>query len=313
MRQLWIIWGSLFVCFNAQAQYRLCNPDKEICPGYGSRRSATQANPSRSSAVNLNPSSVSVEKGYGLEAIAYKGSADFSIVRGTGRVGAAFSPTVGEETFFGPLGFELDPDYLARKIRKDKYGSQKVTLATAMVLVDAGSGKNRLQLNLGAIAKYNRLTQSWWGGGGLTGSAGPMTFGYAVVNDEYMIDLTSSGLSTGLKFRYSTVAASGGIHLGNFIADYTTMWVRYQEQTIATIRLLTGSFMWNGVILTLSQKQEDSARSAYDDSTQSLIPQQIKTEYFGGLQLMLSKNFMVSGYYNYYLLKEVSMGVTVFL
>lgn len=98
-------------------------------------RHAADGNPSYGNQIRLNPSAVPTEEGFGLEGILYRGEVDISLAKGTGRVGAAISPSNSEETFFGPPGIELDDDMYQRKYAADKFASNKVTLATAVNLI----------------------------------------------------------------------------------------------------------------------------------------------------------------------------------
>lgn len=95
------------------------------CDGDQSKRTSSAGNPSFGNRININPSAIPTEDGTGLEGILYKGTVDFSLVRGTGRVGAAISPSNSEETFFGPPSIEFDSDYFERKLNSDKYQNQK--------------------------------------------------------------------------------------------------------------------------------------------------------------------------------------------
>ncbi len=144
--------AALILLFSLPAQAKLCNPFEEKC-WLKSNSSSSPAYPSKNSQIRINPSAVPVEKGFGVEAIVFQGGADLALVKGLGRVGAAVSPSNGEETFFGPPGPESDQDYLLRMQDKNKYNSQKVALATAFsVYSNKRSGLKRLNLSLGVIA-----------------------------------------------------------------------------------------------------------------------------------------------------------------
>jgi hypothetical protein len=293
------------------AEAKLCNPVKERCFGHGGS-STKPAYPSRSSGINLNPSAVPTEDAWGIETIVYDG-ADFSLVKGTGRIGAALSPSNSEETFFGPPGFELDPVYLQRKIDGKKYKSQKINLATAVGIVNNGSkGLRRFEVNLGVIGKYNRVSKKIGPGAGISGVAGPVTFGYSRGKDQYIIDLTPLGITDTITYKYDTETLSAGIYLNAFAFDYSKLTItdEFDQQTFIT--LLTGSLLLKRWIFTASQKKEDSLRDRYDFKTKTLIDQQIKTDYFGGVQFAATKVLMVGAYYNYYLLNDVAFGATLF-
>ncbi len=310
-----ILRGLLFFFFIFENAGALaCDSGLEICNYLGAKGVGAEANPSRSSSINLNPASVPVEDGFGIEGITYKGLWDFAIVKGTGRIGAAITPTNNEETIFGPPGFELDPDYLRRKIDKDKYVSQKVTLATAFsVLKNSSTGLDRFQINLGLMAKHNKQTSTTWPGAGLAGVMGPFTFGYSNSKDETLIDFAPYGLNLKYNFRYFSETYSVGMFLNSLALDYSRVNLYSESLPNMTITLLLGSVFISRWIITLGNRTEDSTRSNFDFGSQTLVTQAVKTENFVGIQFAPIKNLLLGGFYNYYLLREISLGATLFL
>lgn len=278
-------------------------------PGCRSRSYST--NPSTGSQVRINPSAVPTERGLGLEGIFYKNGADFSIVRGLGRVGAALSPSNSEETFFGPPGFEVPEDYLKRKIEKDKYPSQKITLATAFdVAKRKGSGIQSYALKMGLMGRYNQMTKNVSPGIGLSGIFGPFTFGGSIYNDEYQFDYRSYGSTLQPVTTYQVQTYNIGIFLHSLIVDYSHLQLKSTD--ISTVNLLTVSLTVKKLILTASKRTEESARPSYDYANKILSSEQIKDEIFGGIQFNLNRHVMVGVLYNYYLLRELSATATLF-
>ncbi|MCM2281727.1 MAG: hypothetical protein NDI61_07760 [Bdellovibrionaceae bacterium] len=303
---------AAFVFQGRPAQAKLCNLLKEDCRLYGRGRSAP-TNPSKSSTISLNPSAVPTEKGFGAEVLHYDGEFDFALVRGTGRIGAAISPTNGEETFFGAPGFEPSDQFLQRKIEKKKYVSQKVSLATAFnVWSNKKIGMRRVDLNLGVLGRYNRLSKSVLPGGGISGVAGPFTFGVALSKDEYVLDLSPYGGETMVRYGYTTQTLSGGVYLSNLALDYSHLEIRVPGEELIKINLLTGTLLLKYVYLTAASRIEYSNRWAYDKATQSLLPEYKKRHGFGGVQLAATKNILIGAFYNYYLVEDISLGLTAF-
>ncbi len=295
----------------APARAKLCNPIKERCFSHGGS-STKPAYPSRSSGINLNPSAVPTEDAWGIETIVFDG-ADFSLVKGTGRIGAALSPSNSEETFFGPPGFEIDQVFIQRKIDHKKYKSQKINLATAIGLVNNNhKGLRRFEVNLGVIGKYNRVAKKVGPGAGLSGIAGPITFGYSRGKDQYVIDLNPYGISSTVTYKYDTETLSAGIYLSTFAFDYSKLTITDEFESQVFITLLTGSLLLKRWILTVAQKKEDSARLKFDYKTNTLVDQRIKTDYFTGVQFAATKVIMIGAYYNYYLLNDLAFGATLF-
>jgi hypothetical protein len=307
-----LLLGLLTFCDQAQAS--LCDPNNDNCWGYGKgSKSSTPAYPSTSSGMKINPSAVPVDDALGIEALTYKGLFDFALVKGNGRIGAGISPSNGEETFWGAPGFEVDRDYLYRKINHDKFTSQKFTLATAVnVWSNKKEGLQRASLNLGLIGKYNYQTKNIWPGAGISAVMGPMTFGYAFAADEFLIDHTSEGSTLKEPYRYTTETYSLGISLNSLALDYSFLRIYSVQKPVAKISLLTGSIFWKKGILTASLRAEDSDRPSVDWSTQTLTTERLKQNVFLGAQFSVAKYLMVGVFYDYYLLRELSLGATLF-
>ena len=280
----------------------------------GTSNSTSPASPSGSSAIRINPGAVPVENGLGIEAILYRGTPDFGLVKGIGRVGAAVSPTNGEETFFGPPGFETSAAYLSRKRLGDKLESQKFALATAFSLwKNNARGLRRIQVNLGVIGKYNRLTQTAWPGAGISGVVGPLTFGASALKDETVVDSTSvTGEATRDKLRFGTQSISVGLFLTNVALDYSILTIYPEGYDPLKVTLATATLIYGRLLATYSVRTEDSSRYNYNYETLALETKQIKQTSFIGVQYAPWKYFMMGLFHNYYLHQEVSAGLTVF-
>ncbi len=305
----WIIlvspWGLAF---------EACNLAENSCWDSQSRPAAP-AYPSSSSAVRINPSAVPLDDRFGIEAIGYKNEWDLGIVKGNGRIGAAISPTNGEETFFGSPGFEFNSEILERKNEKRKFKSQKYNFATAMSLYNnKKSGLERIQANLGLIGKYNKLTQEVTPGVGFSAILGPLTLGYARASDKHVLDPEPYGLDEPIElFPYQTETYAAGLFLTSLAIDYSRQTITAEGELPIYVNLTTLSiFLKKKWILTIASRVEDSERPDYDDEKRILVPRTIKQELFGGVQYAINKTIMVGGYLNYYLLNDISFGLTVF-
>jgi hypothetical protein len=273
------------------------------------------SNPSTGSQVKINPSAVPTEAGFGIEGLFFKSEVDVSVVRGTGRVGAALSPSNSEETFFGPPGFEDQIKLYERKTLSEKYPNQKVTLAGAVSLVDhAGSGLRTFSLKLGVMGKYNKLLKNISPGAGLNGVLGPLTFGGSVYNDETQLEdpLVPGGPNT-TRIGYQVQTYNVGVFLSSLILDYSHLQLKIPDDpAISEVTLLTASLMVSKFILTVAKRTENSPRLSYNYQTKLLEDKLIKEETFGGVQYKMNKNLMFGGFYNYYLLREISVSATLF-
>ena len=302
----------------APAGADLCDNSKHFC-GYtrgSSGRSSRSSNPSQGSTVRLNPSKVPVEKGFGIEAIYFDEAADFSLVRGMGRVGAGISPSNSEETFFGPPGIEREIDYLERQRARHRYSAQKYTAAGAVNLFNSkGNGFRHFSLNLGGLAKYNIKTEDIRPGGGVSGYWGPFTFGYSIYQDQAHVpawkipgaDIVLEGERID---EYTVETLSGGIYFKNLILDYSTLTTRGDLES-RTKLLTAGVFLWRALI-TASLRWEESNRYLYDRRLDALVEKRVKAKTFAGLQVRVLNPLMLGAFYNYYLMDEASVGATLF-
>lgn len=295
----------------AKAEWDLKCYLKDNCNGHASR---TSSNPSTGNQVKINPSEVPTEAGYGVEGILYKTDVDLLFVRGTGRVGAAISPSNSEETFFGPPGFENQQDYFDRKVNSTKFPNQKLTLAAAFSLVDnRASGLRAFSLKMGAMAKYNKLTANITPGVGLSGVLGPFTFGGSAYNDQTLLYDPSGGPLTD-RIDYQVQTYNVGVFLHSLIIDYSRLKLQVADNpaAISQVTLVTASLLLGKFIFTAAKRAEDSGRLNYNYSTQQLEVQQIKEDTFGGVQFSATRSLILGVFYNYYMLHEYSVSATYF-
>lgn len=291
-----------------------CNPTEQRCWEYSGRSTSAPAYPSNNARISVNPSAVPTDEGFGVETIVYRGYWDLSIVKGTGRVGAAISPSNGEESFFGPPGFEEQSVYYNRKARQEKYTQQKYALATAINLYSSKSdGLSRFSINAGVAGRYNKLTKALTPGAGLTGILGPLTFGFAYSQDETQIDppLDQPGAAPHA-FRSASETLSVGLYLNSLALDYSLMKIYGEGLGQFNVGLFTASLLLKRAILTTSIRQELSNRWKFDRETNTLLDERTKTNLFLGAQVTVTKTVMVGVFYNYYLLDEISAGGTLF-
>lgn len=269
------------------------------------------SSPAPGTQIKINPSAVPTDKGLGLEAIYFDQEADFAIVRGNGRMGAALSPSNSEETFYGAPGFEMYDDLLVRKQEKDKFPNQKFTLATAISLADKkGTGLRRYSLKAGVMGKYNKLSQNATAGGGVNGALGPFSAGYSLYDDETQLEYDSE-TTTLVKYRVQTYNI--GVYLNSLILNYSHLYLKTQEEDyIARVHLYTASLTSGKFLFTAALRREDSPAPSYNYETEQLETQKIKDEYFGGLQYSPTRSLTIGVLYNYYLLREYSVTATVF-
>ena len=310
--------GLLLGCFNFSSSVALAQRNCVDLLDGCFRRSGMGTSSSASSQIRLNPSAVPTDDIFGLEGIFFKTEVDVMLAKGNGRVGAAISPANTESTFFGPPSVEIDPIFLNRKEKSEKYESQKITLATAMDLYEnKGSGIKNISLKLGLMGKYNKQTNSILAGAGLTGVMGPLNFGYSYYRDETELNFVDAygPLADPAKsiVRYKVQTYSVGLYLNSLILDYSNLNMLGDSAARSDIvNLYTASLILGRLIVTASRRIENSSEPAYNYATHLLEYNLVKEETFGGVQIRVHKHLSVGALYNYYLLREYSVMMTLF-
>lgn len=309
----------LTLLFYFEAQAELCDHNYRYCGLSRNSSSGAGGAPTRGSRVRINPSAVPLEKGLGLEFIYFDHSLDFALVKGLGRVGAAISPSNSEETFFGPPATEISSEFLERKMGQHKLATQKYTLATAVGLFDnKQSGLRRMELNLGIMGKYNTLTKAVLPGAGLSGILGPFTFGYSRYMDQTLLDYEPYAIPLKQTIDADVETYSVGVFLNSFAIDYSVLKEITTDRSTsvtgepALITVLTGTLLLQKTFLTVSHRLEKSDRPAYDFEFNRLKTSEIKREIFLGAQFQIADFLMIGVFHNYYLMRELSFGATLF-
>lgn len=301
-----------FFSLTAQAEIDLECYFKGNCSG---SRSSSLNNPSTGNQVRINPSTVPTNEGFGLEGLFYKSEVDVSLVRGTGRIGAAISPSNSEETFFGPPGFELDLEYLNRKQEARKLPNQKINLSTAINLVNRqGTGLESYSLNFGLMAKYNKLTSAVNPGAGISATWRALSIGGSIYNDETRLEEIAfyPAYTDLMTLKYQVQTYNVGLFLNSLILDYSHLRLTADELLNPyEVSIISASLLVKSLIFTAARRSETSDRPMYNFETKLLETQQVKDDYFGGVQYRVTKNFMFGVFYNYYLLHEGSFSATL--
>ena len=286
------------------------------CPWASYSKGSGASMPSQSGGFNFNPSSIPTERGLGIEILNYNGDKDFALVTGTGRIGAAISPSNYEDSFFGNMSFESSTQYLERKKAGKKYTSNKYAFATAVNLFkNKKSGIKNLKLNLGFIAKYNADTSKFNWGLGSSLELGYFTVGASKYKDDYYIKDTTITPAYEYFERYNVETFTVGIKLPHIIADFTYLndvFNYYGQRYDNTISLLTTTVFWKKWMFTYGHRKEVSFRPYYNFDTELLETRDIKYESFLGVQYSINKHFIAGLYNNYYLNRGLTLGLTGF-
>ncbi len=261
--------------------------------------------PSESNSYRINPSSIPIEKGIGGEVITARGIYDYGVVTGTGKIGAAVSPTSMQDTFFSNIAIENDADYIIRKRNREEYKSQKVTVATGTRLF-----KNKSKLitpSIGLIGKYGKDSKQFHPGAGLSINFGPLNLGYSINKDDYFDPLTQ------ITFDYTTTNTTFGVKLPYVAVDYSIVVNSGLPGVNDTeLKILSSTLFIKNFMLTYATRTELSYRLKYYYESDSFMAEEEKKDYFLGLQYTVKGKYILGIFNNYFLNREYSFGLTVF-
>lgn len=287
---------AVFIPPEAWSRNTICNKLKlKNCPWGSYSKSSQASHPTQSGGFNFNPSSIPTDKGIGVEVLNYNGDQDYALVTGTGRIGAAISPSNYEDSFFGNMSFEADDAYLGRKRAGKKYTSEKYSFATAVNLYDNKKKRAKtFRANAGLIAKYNNETSKFNWGAGLALEISLFSIGISRYKDDYLIieDATVDNLfiQNYQNFeRYEVETFTFGIKLPHVVADYTYLLNKFDYfgiQKKDTITLVTMTVFWRSWMFTLGTRKEVSFRPFYNFKTELLETKDEKHESFFGSPIL---------------------------
>jgi len=294
-------------------------------------RSAGASLPSVNSAAFNNPAAISLSRGLGIETIHYGGESQVGIITGTGRVGAAISNFPNDGTFFGNSPVEDNYSYRMRKVDGEKFKEDKLVLAGGFNLFGAKQKKG-IQADVGLMyRKNNELDESFYGGG-LTISINKfLSFGYASYNDVHYKDLRNQivdivnddgtvieGVPLGnsniylFDNRFSVYSYTAGLKFSNIAFDYIKFITKFEdnafEDKISSIYNI--SYFYKTWIFSYGRRLDEGITDVYEDK--KFILEEDYLESFIGAQYAANGGFIIGGFYNYYLLNELSVGLTYF-
>lgn len=316
--------------------YDLCDYiDIKTCDASATNlgRSTSASFPNSTTAALNNPSSLNMERGFGLESIFFNNETQLGIVTGSGRIGAAISQTPTRETFFSNISFESTQVYRGRRVKQEVYDPDESYAFSFAFNVFGKKQRKGLQFDMGIIAKHNgNKDQSIVGAGATLSFNKVIGIGYAKYKDVYYEDLrektiktyNTDGEESGTITYPNTDAAITDIGLdvetliltlkfGNFAFDHLTIKTTYDDENIdpSYVKILNTSMFYKKWIFTYGLREEESFREDYSD--EKFKTEKFKHDGFLGIQYALNKSFMLGLFSNYYLLNEWTMGVVIFI
>lgn len=261
--------------------------------------------PSPTTAAILNPSTVSFDRGLGLETIYQSGNpVVFNLASGTGRLGGALISTSLENSFFGNRVYETLEDFFERSQEKKQYKTKKLNLALGAKLYR----KKYFSLDAGVILKRHHEIKRINPGAGVSARLGPLNFGASVYQDDFMIPLTGEDYTE----RFNVTTYSVGTKFKNFSIDAGVIKSSYKYNDSDTeIHLYSGSYVYRNFMFNLAFRNEMSLAPIFVD--EMLEFEKTKSAWYGGVQTSLGRHLILGLNYNYFLLKEVSLMASFYL
>lgn len=285
------------------------------------RRNTFQSAPNSSTAVNLNPANVRFDKGAGLEAIAQSGNPVlFGVASGTGKMGGALISGSMDNTFFGNRVPEHDEDFLKRYDTDKQYKNQKITVALGAKLL---SNRNH-GLDVGLIFKRNHEVKKINSGGGFSARLWLLHFGASVYRDDFNLDMNTINAATGVPYSviygkqtfqesFTVSTYTAGLRIKNVALDVASIQSKldfYSEDT--RILIYAASIYYNDFLFNAAVRREHSGSKVFSEPA-SLKNQTDKSDPFYGVQYSMGKHVIIGVSYNYFLLKEVSASLAIFI
>ena len=286
------------------------------------RRNTFQTAPTASTASNLNPANVSFDKGLGLEIMGQANNPVlFSLTSGTGKMGGALISGVMDNTFFGNRVPELDEEFIERYDNDKQYKNEKFTFALGAKLLSS----KKVGLDVGALFKRHSEVKTINPGLGLSGRVWMIHFGVSMYKDDMYINLEDT-VQRGTGIRYSDLLGKKsidenflvttytiGTRIKNFAFDMGTIksTLDYYDGVETNIVIYSGSFYFKDFLFNLAMRNESSGAPVYESGDVKVEKE--KSALYYGIQYSLNRHIIFGVNYNYFLLKEMSGNVTLFI
>ena len=302
-------------------------------------RTAGTSAPTVNAAAFSNPAAIALSRGLGIESIHFDGKAQLGLVTGTGRVGAAISNFPSDGTFFGNPAIESKNQYRERQVNHSRLEEEKLVLASAVNLFGAKSKKG-LQVDVGLMYRRHKTLEKDFYGGGITLTYNKIiSLGVAGYQDVYFSDLRGISVSsydqngnestTVLsdnninlhEVPYKVLSYTASIKFSNMAFDFIQFQTTIDLDSDTNNILVTKDEPWIASIYNLSyfyKKWIYSVGRRFEENEKELFKNEKFTEEskkdfgFLGAQYAADNGLIWGGFINYYLLGDLSIGLTYF-
>lgn len=287
----------------------------------GASQSAQRSLPSTTTSSSFNPSNIARVKGLGLETLYQPNNPlGFTLVTGTGKVGAAMISASAENSFFGNRAVEIDEVYLQRRIDKKRYDSKKISLAVGARVVN----KKNFTFDAGVSLKRHPEIKKINPGFGFSGSISILNYGVSIYKDDVKLDFKQYlHPEIGIPYEYyygsptyQETFTVRSFSLGTKIKDLSldvgfirTKYDFYTEDT--NIVIYSAAYNYSRMLFNLAYRHEQSPN--LKEYHKGLVVDRNKRDVYAGVQYIFNEHVTFGVAYNNFLVKDFSTTLTLFL
>ena len=192
-------------------------------------------------------------------------------------------------------------------VNRKSYRSPKFNLAMGIKLAGKRGSKKKtpFSLNLGVLGKYNQTTDRIKGGLGITAQGGIFSIGISSFYDDYIDEYENK------KKNYRVASYTAGVKWGGFIFDYN--YTESFSKRRSRIHLISGAMFIHKFIFSGGRRFESSYRPKYRYKERRFMDEKDRKDSFYGVQYSFNGHFLIGAYFNYYLVRDLTLGLTFLL
>lgn len=286
------------------------------------RRNTFQSAPTTATASNINPANVSFDKGLGVEVLAQPSNPLlFSLASGTGKMGGALISGGLDNSFFGNRTPELPEEFLERNETDKQYKNKKLTLALGAKFV----ARKNVGLDVGALFKRHSEVKKINPGAGVSARLWRLHFGASVFRDDMYLNLQDTmNEASGMRYaellgkeewteNFLVTTLTVGTRIDNFSLDVGSIKSKldFYDEIQTHILIYSAAFQYKDALFNMALRQENSGAPVYKN--ERLEVKKEKSDMYFGFQYSLNRHLILGVSYNYFLLKEMSATLSLFL
>lgn len=238
---------------------------------------------------------------------------------GNGKIGGALITPTAENSFFGNRSIEIDEVYLQRRMEKKRYKSKKINVALGAKVFS----KKELALDLGVSLKRNPEVKKINPGVGLSARLWVFNFGAYIYKDDTKLEFKNYlNLANQLPYTdtygatytetFTTKTLSVGTQIGSLALDAGMIKTKYDFYARETsIIIYSSAYNYKKFLFNLAYRKESSDN--LKENKGLLTFERDKVDYYAGVQYLWNRHITTGFAYNNFLVKDISLTLTLFL